>query len=79
MKHGSTRFNPRHFSVGQLPLYCILVPLAVFMSLPIVFIVCHAFKPLSELFAFPPRFLVQNPTWDNFKRLSSTAQESGVD
>lgn len=79
MKHGSTRFNPRHFSVGQLPLYCILVPLAVFMSLPIVFIICHAFKPLSELFAFPPRFFVQNPTWDNFKRLFSTAQESGVD
>lgn len=79
MKRHFTRFNPQHFSVGQLPLYGFLVPLALFMSLPIVFIISHAFKPLTELFAFPPKFLVESPSLDNFKRLVQTTQSSGID
>ena len=61
-----TRFNPDRFHLNQLPMYLVLVPLALFMSLPILFIVNHAFKPIEELFAFPPRFLVSNPVTDNF-------------
>ncbi len=79
MKHSFTRFNPKHFSVGQLPLYGFLIPLAAFMSLPIVFIISHAFKPLSELFAYPPSFFVRNPTMNNFERLVQTTQGSGID
>ncbi|MBE5786091.1 MAG: carbohydrate ABC transporter permease [Clostridiales bacterium] len=79
MKRQHTLFNPRHFSVRQLPLYAFLVPLALFMSLPIVFIIGHAFKPLSELFAFPPKFFVKNPTLDNFERMVQTTQSSGID
>jgi len=78
MKIGVSRLNPSRFSASQIPLYCILVPLAIFMSLPIVFIINHAFKPLSELFAFPPRFFVQNPTLDSFQELISTTQASGI-
>ena len=62
------RFNPDHFHPNQIPMYLVLVPLAVFMAVPIVFIVNHAFKPIEELFAFPPRFLVENPVMDNFTR-----------
>jgi ABC-type glycerol-3-phosphate transport system permease component len=78
MKIGATRLNPSHFIKGQIPLYIILVPLALFMSLPIVFIINHAFKPLSELFAFPPRFFVQNPTINSFRQLVETTQGSGI-
>lgn len=39
---------------------------AAFMALPLVFIVSNAFKPMDEIFLFPPRFLVRNPTLDNF-------------
>ncbi|RED87640.1 MULTISPECIES: carbohydrate ABC transporter permease [Cohnella] len=43
-----------------------LLLLAAFMSLPIVFIVNHAFKPFHELFLFPPTFLAKEPTLTNF-------------
>lgn len=46
-----------------------LAALAAFMALPIVFIFMQAFKPLSELFLYPPRFYVMNPTLQNFSRL----------
>ncbi len=73
-----TKMNPSRFHRSQLIFYLILFPLAAFMVLPIVFIVSHAFKPMSELFAFPPRFLVQRPTLDNFDFLFSTFTESGI-
>ena len=46
------------------------------MALPMVYAVSSAFKPLDELFLFPPRFLVRRPTLDNFSdlfRLMSTS------
>ncbi|MCU6710927.1 carbohydrate ABC transporter permease [Paenibacillus sp. J5C_2022] len=39
------------------------------MLLPIVFIMNHAFKPINELFLYPPRFFVENPTFFHFKQL----------
>ena len=50
-----TKFNPPGFHLNQIPMYLVLVPLALFMSLPILFIINHAIKPIEELFAFPPR------------------------
>jgi multiple sugar transport system permease protein len=48
------------------------------MILPILFIINHAFKPQSELFAYPPTFFVRNPTLDNFIELSRIVSNSGV-
>ena len=73
-----TRFNPDPFHPNQIPMYLVLVPLAVFMAVPIVFIINHAFKPIEELFAFPPRFLVENPVLDNFTRLARQASAGGI-
>lgn len=55
-----------------------LTLLAAFMMLPIVFIFNHAFKPIGELFLYPPRFFVQNPTWENFANLFLKTQSSVV-
>ncbi|RKP53080.1 carbohydrate ABC transporter permease [Cohnella endophytica] len=52
--------------------------LAAFMSLPIIFILNHAFKPTNELFLFPPRFFVQNPTFSNFEQLFLHATNATV-
>ncbi|MCD9026176.1 carbohydrate ABC transporter permease [Cohnella silvisoli] len=46
-----------------------LTALALFMLLPIIFIFNHAFKPLNELFLFPPTFFVQHPTTHSFEQL----------
>ncbi|MCL2603843.1 MAG: carbohydrate ABC transporter permease [Defluviitaleaceae bacterium] len=72
------RTNPKRFSKDQIPLYLYLIPLAVFMAAPIVFIVFHAFKPMDELFAHPPRFLVSRPTLDNFTNLFRMAAGATV-
>lgn len=71
--HGS-KINPSKFDRSQLKFFIILIPVAIFMALPIVFIFNHAFKPLNELFAFPPRFFVIRPTWENFDNLFSARQ-----
>lgn len=42
---------------------------AAFSALPLLFAVMTAFKPLGELFLFPPRFFVMEPTMGNFVSL----------
>ncbi|THF83357.1 carbohydrate ABC transporter permease [Cohnella fermenti] len=49
---------------------------AVFMLLPIVFIVSHAFKPYDELFVYPPEFIVRRPTTQNFIELAQITSGS---
>ena len=53
------RINPKKFHKSQIKFYIILVLVAVFMLLPILFIFAHAFKPVNELYAWPPRFFVR--------------------
>ncbi len=70
--------NPRGFHISQIKFYVVLIPLSALMLLPIVYIFSSAFKPPDELFAFPPRFLVTNPTFKNFIDLFSLLSTSGV-
>jgi ABC-type glycerol-3-phosphate transport system permease component len=74
----SISINPKGFHKDQIKFYVVLIPLAIFMALPIVYIINHAFKPLGELFAFPPKFFAVNPTLDNFTKLGQTTQTSTV-
>lgn len=74
----NSRINPKGFHVSQIKFYVILAPLIVFMVLPIIFIFSHAFKPPDELFAYPPRFFVVNPTFKNFTDLFSKMSTSGI-
>ncbi|GHT94331.1 ABC transporter permease [Spirochaetia bacterium] len=64
-----TQMNPVGFHRSQLKFYAVLAPVAIFMVFPIVYIFSTAFKPMEELFLFPPRFLVRSPTLDNFRKL----------
>lgn len=70
--------NPKGFHVSQIKFYIILAPVVAFMLLPIIFIFSHAFKPPDELFAYPPKFFVTNPTFKNFTDLFSKMSNSGV-
>jgi ABC-type glycerol-3-phosphate transport system permease component len=70
--------NPKGFHTGQIKFYVVLLPLVVFMILPILFIFSHALKPPDELFAYPPRFFVTNPTFKNFTDLFSRMSSSGI-
>lgn len=61
---------------GNMGTFIFLLIIALFMLLPLVFVVSSAFKPLSELFIFPPKLFPMNPTLDNFKDLSSLLGDS---
>ena len=67
----------RSFTVSFL-LFAFLAGFGVFMALPLVYAVNNAFKPLNELFIFPPRILVNNPTLDNFYDLTALMGNSWV-
>ena len=72
------RMNPDKFEKGQIKLYLFVVPLALLTGLPIVFIFFHAFKPMEELFAFPPKFITTQPTLDNFRQLFKASRAAGI-
>ena len=67
----------RSFS-GTVALFAVLAALGTFMALPLVLVISNAFKPLDELFLFPPRFFVRNPTTNNFADLFLLMQGTWV-
>lgn len=60
------RLLKREASPGE---YILMTALALFTLLPIVYMVSTAFKPLEEMFLYPPRFFVRHPTGRNFVEL----------
>ncbi len=54
---------------GDAGITFILILLGAFMFLPMLYVIMQALKPLDELWMFPPRFYVVNPTFRNFKDL----------
>ena len=78
MAYRNQKINPDKFHPSQLKFYFITGIMALFMLLPIVFIIVHAFKPISELLEYPPKFYVINPTLDNFKNLFNQTTQSSI-
>ena len=54
---------------GDIALFIFLALFGCFSALPLILTVSNAFKPLDEIFLYPPRFFVKNPTLDNFSDL----------
>ena len=48
----------------------------IFMLIPVIYSLNMAFKPLEELHRFPPTFVAQNPTFNNFKDLFNLLNEA---
>ncbi len=63
---------------GDTGITLMLIILGAFMFLPMYYVVIQALKPLDELFMFPPRFYVINPTFDNFADLVTLLSDSWV-
>ena len=54
---------------GDTGITVLLTLLGAFMFLPMIYVVMQSLKPLDELWMYPPKFYVTNPTFDNFKSL----------
>ena len=63
---------------GDAGITVILTILGIFMVLPMVYVISQSFKPLDELWMYPPRFIVQNPTFSNFRDLFTLMNDSWV-
>ncbi len=61
--------KPNRSFGGDVFIYIILILFGLFFALPLVYAISNAFKPLDEIFRFPPRFFVRNPTLNNFRDL----------
>ena len=72
------RTNPDKFEKSQIKIYLLILPMVLLCGLPIVFIIFHAFKPMEELFAFPPKFITTHPTLDNFRKLAKASRSAGI-
>ena len=63
---------------GTAFLLLFILAFAIFSVFPVAFMVGNAFKPMRELYRYPPTVLPQNPTGQNFKDLLVYASESLV-
>ena len=63
---------------GDAGITVVLAILGLFMFLPMVYVVMQSLKPLDELWMFPPRFYVVNPTLSNFADLLTLMNTSWV-
>lgn len=75
VKNGKVK---KPFKISKLFLYALVGCLVVFCAFPLVALICRAFMPLDELYVFPPRIFVRNPTLGNFKDLLTSLSSSTV-
>lgn len=63
---------------GDLVLIFALLLFGTFSAYPMIFIINNAFKPFNEIFIFPPKLFVRNPTLDNFIDLINLMADSWI-
>ncbi len=63
---------------GDIGVILLLTIMGLFMGVPLYYTIISAFKPLNELFIFPPRFYVSQPTLSNFKQVFDLASNLWV-
>lgn len=78
LRYLGDKIDPQRSSTTQIKYYLILIPLAIVYALPIIYIFSTALKPVTELFEYPPKFIVRNPTDENFRDLLSVLSSSTV-
>ncbi|MGG1633164.1 ABC transporter permease [Paenibacillus sp. FSL A5-0031] len=63
---------------GSFSLFVLLTAFGAFMIVPLIYAINNAFKPLDEIFMFPPTLFVRNPTMNNFIDLFALLGNSWV-
>lgn len=77
-KRASSRMVGSGVGVKRSVVTVFMIFLVAFTALPLIYIVNAAFKPLDELFFFPPTFFVKHPTGKNFRDLVISLGSSTV-
>ena len=77
-KHILKRAKLNRSHLENLLTFILVFALGLFIALPIVYAIGNAFKPLNELWIFPPPIFPKNPTFRNFTDLFTLLQNSWV-
>ncbi len=73
--------NYKNFTRSKFGTFCyftFIILAGIFSVLPLIYAVVTSLKPLDELLIFPPRFLVQRPTLENYTALPSLLSQLKV-
>ena len=63
---------------GNSIMFTIMIICGMFMALPLIMVINNALKPLDEIFQYPPRIFVKNPTLENFTDLFALMSSTWV-
>lgn len=77
-KRGKSGVRLSRSAGGTLTIMIFLLVVGVFMALPIVYSIIQSIKPLEEIFAYPPKFFVKHPTFDNYIQVYQLCQNLWV-
>ena len=78
MLFGKAGRNANRSKLATTLIVFIMLVFGIFSVLPLILAVNQAFKPVNELFLYPPKIFVQNPTFSNFKMLFDLMSNSWV-
>lgn len=78
MKKGKTGARISRSTGGDIAVLLFLLAVGAFFALPFIYAIMQSLKPMEEIFIFPPRFFVRNPTTENFYLLSQYAGNTWV-
>ncbi len=66
-KYQFKRYTRSKFGTFVIAMFLILF--GAFMLLPMIYLIVTSLKPLEEIMAFPPKFYVVSPTFENYANL----------
>lgn len=70
--------KPNRSIGGDIFVYFVLILFGAFFVFPLIYAINNSLKPLNEIFMYPPKLFVQNPTTDNFSDLFLLMGQSWV-
>lgn len=77
-KHVLKRARLNRSHAGNALVMLLVVLFGLVMALPFIYALGNAFKPLNELWMFPPRLWPINPTVENFRSIWALMQNTDV-
>ena len=63
---------------GNFGVYFFVFVIAAYSVIPLILLVSNSLKPISELYIYPPRWIPNNPTFDNYKVLFSLMSSTWI-
>ena len=78
-KYNRRKFRRRNRSIGGAAILIVVLGFfGIFSLFPLLYTLTSAFKPFSEIFMYPPKLTVENPTLDNFLDLGTIIEDFTV-